>query len=266
MMKPMITLLTDFGLKDTYIGQMKGVIGSICPEVKVVDITHEVPAQDIAYGGYLLCDAMEAFPRGTIHVVVVDPGVGSERKAIAVKFELGYLIGPDNGIFTEVINRYGAETIIELDQPDYWFGESKTFHGRDIFAPASAHLACGVMLRDMGTTLNDLVKLNLPELIVHDQILTGHIVMIDHFGNMLSNIRRDEYENWLEEYEGELLVRGEDTRLHGICKTFADVSEGAAVAYFGSSARLEIGVRNRNAAQELDGGIGDIVIIEKINQ
>ena len=262
-MQPIITLLTDFGPKDTYVGQMKGAIASICPQVNVIDITHEVPQQDIAYGGYLLSDALDAFPKGTIHVVVVDPGVGSERKAIAVEFDEGYLIGPDNGIFTETLKRFHVSSIIELNNPEYWFGESRTFHGRDIFAPAAAHLACGAMLRDMGTSQNDLIRLNLPDPIVHDKILTGHVVMIDRFGNMLSNIRRDQFDDWLEGYEGQLIIRGEETRITGLSITFADVSEGQPVAYFGSSARLEVAVRNKHAAQELGGEIGDVVIVEK---
>ena len=263
-MKPIVTLLTDFGLQDTYVGQMKGVIAGICNEAKVIDITHEVPTQNVEYGGYMLSDAAGAFPKGTIHVAVVDPEVGSERKAIALENKAGIFVGPNNGLFTEIVQQYGMDGAVELSDESYWFGKSKTFHGRDVFAAAAAHLANGVKLENLGREINKILLLDEHKPKIHNKQLVGRLVMIDHFGNLISNVRRDLFDKWSKGYEGKLLILCGQLCVDGLNTTFADVREGEAVAYFGSSNRLEIGLRNGNAAGKFQQKIGDQFVVEKV--
>ncbi|WP_432799399.1 SAM hydrolase/SAM-dependent halogenase family protein [Poriferisphaera sp. WC338] len=265
MNRPVITLLTDFGHRDTYVGQMKGVIAHICPAANVIDLTHDVPPQNIAYGGYFLADALDAFPTHTIHIAVIDPGVGSKRKAIAIQTSDAIFIGPDNGLFTAALQNKRIIKIVELSQPDYWFGSSSTFHGRDIFAATAAHLAAGIHLSALGDPLQQYITLDLPQPTTHNSTLTGHVIMIDRFGNLITNIHRNMLEQYILAHGDRIaLTCGHVQIISGIQSTFSDVSEGELVAYIGSSMRLEIGLRNGSAAQELDLICGSIATITKL--
>ncbi|OIP68803.1 MAG: hypothetical protein AUK43_14710 [Oscillatoriales cyanobacterium CG2_30_40_61] len=197
-----ITLLTDFGLKDSYVGIMKGVIHQINSQINIIDLTHEIPHQNIAAGRFNLLNAYPYFPEKTVHIAVVDPEVGTKRRAIAIQLNNSYLVGPDNGLLMgilepiltdkiEVINRKNV-IVVELNHPEYWrtAKPSTTFEGRDIFASVGAHLASGVPLEKLGTMIDPktLVRLSLPPYQVNGSKIQGCIQYIDHFGNLVTNI------------------------------------------------------------------------------
>lgn len=213
-----ITLLTDFGLKDIYVGVMKGVISQINPQTQIIDLTHEIPPQNVAAGRFCLLNAVPYFPKGTVHIAVVDPGVGTQRRAIALQFPGGYLVGPDNGLLTGILEQFDQNfgvnfnnkngndhhdslqlkpdiLAVELTNPDYWqtTQPSTTFHGRDIFAAVGAHLANGIPLEQFGTIINPetLVKLSFPPCQVKNLTIEGSIQYIDGFGNLVTNIPGD---------------------------------------------------------------------------
>ena len=190
----LITLTTDFGLRDGYPGVMKGVIFGISPETSVIDLTHEVAPQNIREGAFVLAAHYFYFPENTVHVVVVDPGVGTGRRAIAANLNGQYFVAPDNGVLTPVISQsYSAGKdfkIVQLDNPQYWLKEvSATFHGRDIFAPVGAHLAAGVPLEKLGAVIEDPLFFDWPEPKQKKHSVNGEIIYIDRFGNAISNIR-----------------------------------------------------------------------------
>ncbi|UKO99797.1 SAM hydrolase/SAM-dependent halogenase family protein [Nostoc sp. UHCC 0870] len=240
----LITLLSDFGDRDAYVAVMKGVIAQVNPKLQVVDLMHQVPAQDIAVARFCLMNAYPYFPKGTVHLAVVDPGVGSQRKAIAVKFAGGFLVGPDNGIFSGVLAQSPAITSVELTNHKYWRSSppSKTFHGRDIFAPVAAHLASGVSLQQLGEEIDpaNLVKLNVKQCEPTKTGVVGCIQYIDHFGNLVSNIP----ESWLQGKKWCVQISG--VIIPG-CETYSDVPFGDAIALVGSHGWVEIAVNGRNA-------------------
>ncbi|MEX2387438.1 MAG: SAM-dependent chlorinase/fluorinase, partial [Phycisphaeraceae bacterium] len=187
---PLLTLLTDFGHTDTYVGQMKGVIAGIAPQATAIDLIHVVPPQQVLVAAVMLEAAVEAFAAQTIHVAVVDPGVGGARRAVAVRTEKGVFVGPDNGLFTAVLERWPAVEAVALTNRQYQRDTvSATFHGRDIFAPAAAHLAAGVPMHDLGDSVDPatLVQLNLPQPTPTDHGMTLHVLWIDHFGNLITD-------------------------------------------------------------------------------
>ena len=183
---PIITLLTDFGNQDGYVAAMKGVILSRAPDVTLVDITHAIAPQAVLQAAYVLAQAAPFFPTGAIHVAVVDPGVGSARRPLAIQTSTAIFVGPDNGLFTDVLDSGAVTACVHLDRPRFWRDDpSSTFHGRDIFAPIAAHLAQQVSLNILGTPINDPVRLLLPKPQRQpDGTLTGAIIHVDHFGNL----------------------------------------------------------------------------------
>ena len=187
-----ITLLTDFGLQDIYVGVMKGVISPINPDISIVDITHDLPPQDIAAGSFALLSAYNYFPANTVHLAVIDPGVGSSRRAVAIEFDSGFLVGADNGLFSGLLSQSSAKKVVSLDNPQYWRSQSSssTFHGRDIFAPIAAHLASGVDIEKLGTAidLESLISSDSPVVKVEKDKCIGCIQYIDRFGNLITNI------------------------------------------------------------------------------
>ena len=262
--KPLISLTTDFGTQDTYVAQMKGVIAGIAPDAKVIDATHHLPPHDLFAGALALDTLVDAFPDGTIHVAVIDPGVGSDRAAVAVKTESFMLIGPDNGLFTLVLERYPPTAIVRLTNPDYHrIPVSQTFHGRDIFAPAAAHLANGVDLKSLGESATTLVNLNIPTPEVTGNSLTARILYIDRFGNLITNLRREDYETWLSQTnKTNINSRIKKHKLGPLRCTFAEVEQGEPLIYFGSSDRLEVAIREGSAATALKVNTGTRLILE----
>ena len=250
MKNPLITLLTDFGTKDPFVGVMKGVLLSICPAARLVDLSHEVPPQSVLSAAFLLKSSIAYFPKGTVHLAVVDPGVGSTRKAVALKSKGHYFVGPDNGLFSAALKDWGIEQMVELTQKKYQLpNPSSTFHGRDLFAPAAAYLAKGVPLTKLGNKQNNWIWREIPKAYKTPLGWTGQVLWVDHFGNLVTNL------------EGKHLP--ESFRLK-IGKTFiltlvthyAEAKRGTPAALLGSSGNLEISVNGGNAAQKLGVGIG----------
>ncbi|MFX1486953.1 MAG: S-adenosyl-l-methionine hydroxide adenosyltransferase family protein, partial [Promethearchaeota archaeon] len=186
---PIITLLTDFGIKDAYVAAMKGTILKICPVAKIVDISHEVPRFNIEYAAFLLMQTAQYFPEGTIHVVVVDPGVGTRRRRIIIKTKRSFFIGPDNGVLIPAAEREGLSQIIKIESAKYMLCEtSKTFEGRDVFAPVAAHLASGTPLESFGRLIENVIEHPFPSPKVSEEGISGEVIHIDGFGNLITNI------------------------------------------------------------------------------
>lgn len=243
-----LTLLSDFGDRDVYVGVMKGVIAQINPTLTVIDLTHQIPPQNILAARFCLLNAYPYFPVGTVHVAVVDPGVGGTRRAIALQLAQGLLVGPDNGIFSGVLGQSPAIAAVELSNPQYWrvCSPSKTFHGRDIFASVGAHLASGVPLQQLGKQIDPttLVTLDIPEWSHSETGALGCIQYIDHFGNLVTNIPGSYVhgKSWCVQMAG-LTIPG--------FETYGDVKVGDAIALVGSHGWVEIAINNGNAQSQL---------------
>lgn len=246
-----ITLTTDFGTMDTYVGVMKGVILGIAPGVAIVDLCHEIPPRDILAGALALESAVDYFPKNTIHLAVVDPGVGGDRNAIAVQTERFAMVGPDNGIFTLALAKSSPVGAVRLTNAGYQLAIiCATFHGRDIFAPAAAYLALGVDIMELGEPITELTKLSIPAPSIANGETELTVLRADRFGNLITNLTREEFETWRPINDRSLTVRMGEIDIGPIHRTYADVESGNPVAYFGSGGRLEIGVRNGSAAEE----------------
>ncbi len=243
-----ITFLTDFGTRDAYVAAMKGVALSVNPAAMLVDVSHDIPPQDIMQAAFVLRDCASWFPPGTVHLCVVDPGVGSERAAIAVRSGGHYFVGPDNGLFSLVLGTEPDEAVI-LDNPDAWQrpDASTTFHGRDVFAPVAGHLASGRPLAELGSPLDRLTPLHWALPIHDDQGIRGWVVHVDRFGNCITNITGDEF------VEGRSLRRFKcyagTVILDRLKTAYADVEGGDPLLLFNSSGLLEIAVSRGNAAE-----------------
>ncbi|HAA55569.1 MAG TPA: hypothetical protein DCE42_12480 [Myxococcales bacterium] len=248
-MSSIVTLTTDFGLRDAYVGIMKGVVLSLDADVQIVDLCHEIGAQDVRQGAYALWSAVDAFPPGTIHVAVVDPGVGSERRSIAVQAGGQRFVGPDNGLLWEAVQRFSHFRAVELDNPDFFHSmePSATFHGRDIFASVAGHLSRGVPFEELGTPIEDPRKMVLFNAEQKDKVIHGRLLLSDHFGNIVTNISQRFLREVSSLEKCELLVGHQIFR--GIKRTFSDVEAGEPVVYVNSFGLVEIGVRNGSAQE-----------------
>jgi S-adenosylmethionine hydrolase len=253
MSRPLITLLTDFGQSDSYVGTMKGVILGICPEAVLVDLSHEIQPQAVRQAAHLLSTAAPFFPPGTLHLAVVDPGVGSGRRPIAVQTERATYVAPDNGLLSVALAAEPAKLAVHLTASRYHLPRiSATFHGRDIFAPAAAHLASGVDPCQMGDVvpLPELAQLPAREPVRQaDGSWLGEVLHVDHFGNLVTSFRGSDLgARWCVGLAEELIA--------GLSHTFSDVDPGDLVAYVGSSGYLEIAEREGSAAARLGVGVG----------
>ncbi len=258
-----ITLMTDFGIKDGNVGVMKGVIWGICPTAQISDLSHLIQAQNIREAGYILARSVPYFPKGSIHVVVVDPGVGTQRRPMAAQIGDWFYVGPDNGTITVLLERAqqeGWETkFIELNRPQYWLQAiSHVFHGRDIFSPVAAHLANGVHLSELGTPFTDPVRLQLPKPVETESGWRGQVIHIDHFGNVSSNIRIENIGAAMQSKE-KIVVRLNGVDINGMVNTFGERPVGELVALIGSTGNLGIAVVNGSAQQKLGTKVGDNV-------
>jgi len=256
-----ITLMTDFGIKDGNVGVMKGVIWGICPAAQISDLSHVVQAQNIAEAGYVLARTVPYFPKGSIHVVVVDPGVGTKRRPMAAQIGDWFYVGPDNGTVTVWLERAEKEAVqtefVELNRAQYWLQNiSYVFHGRDIFSPVAAHLANGVPLSELGSPFTDPVRLELPRPQATNHGWRGEVIQIDHFGNVSTNIRVENLGDALNEKEN-IIVRLNEAEITGMVNTFGERSPGELVALIGSTGFLGIAVVNGNSQQRLGTKIGD---------
>lgn len=250
-----VTLTTDFGTTSTYVGQVKGVILGIAPRVTVVDLSHHVPPRDIIAGAWALASSVDAFPDGTVHVAVVDPGVGGSRSAVAIQTPRHFMVGPDNGLFAAVLAGRPCLKAVRLSNPTFHrYPVAPTFHGRDIFAPVGAHLANGVPIQEMGDPVNTLTQLAIPQPTARGHGLELHVVHVDRFGNLITDLTADRYQQWRDRLDPPgtgITVRVNQHDIHRIDRTFSDVAAGQAVAYFGSSHRLEVAVRDGSASEIL---------------
>jgi len=246
-----ITLATDFGLRDPYVAMMKGVILSVHPGARLIDVTHLIDPGAVAQAAYLVRDTFPFFPAGTVHVVVVDPGVGSERRPIAVAAAGHVFVGPDNGLFWPIIEAHTGARVIHMTEARYFRSPvSKTFHGRDLFAPAAAHLSLGVGLERVGATITDPIRMALHEARRKGGSLVGQIVRIDHFGNLITNIHRSELERFLMTAPPVIEV-GRKT-IEGLRQAYTDVGQGELLALMDSSGYLEIAINMGRAVEAMD--------------
>ena len=246
-MARIITLLTDFGTADGYVGEMKGVLAANAPDCSLIDIAHDLPPHDVEAGRLALARYWHRFPVGTVHLAVVDPGVGGQRAALAVESEGRTLVGPDNGLLSPAMLHPGARCVILPVPPS----ASATFHGRDVFAPAAAKLAQGVALDALGTLCSDPIVRRTPEATRRaDGAINGTVITIDRFGNLVTNL--------VARHGGTIEVGG---RSIPIRRTYVDVESSALVALTGSSGLVEIAVRDGSAAAELGAARGDAVVL-----
>ena len=262
----LVTLLTDFGWQDVYVAVMKGVIATINPQISVVDLTHQIPPQDLIAGRFALLNAYAYFPHGTVHIAVIDPGVGSQRRGIAIELAAGsFLVGADNGLFSGILQKEraiakrgtGTIAVVELSNSKYWRSDrpSTTFHGRDIFAPVGAHLASGIPLKELGKeiAIDSLVKLSLPEVTIEKNQIIGCVQYIDRFGNLITNIAAQNLQ-----FRQQVFI---DRQLIPWGNTYSNVKERELIALIGSHGYLEIAVNCGNAQEKLQVTVGEIVIV-----
>jgi S-adenosyl-L-methionine hydrolase (adenosine-forming) len=256
---PILTLTTDFGIKDGFVGTIKGVIWSICPAAQIADISHSISPQNVLEGAFTLWRAYPYFPIGTVHIAVIDPGVGTRRRPLAAHLGGHYFVGPDNGLFTSIYedaerNGWPLE-IIHLTNTKYFLAEvSRTFHGRDIFAPVGAALANGVALADLGLAITDPVRLALPK---PEKTTTGwraHITVVDIFGNLTTDLPASELQG-----QESVLFRLLGQELRGLVDSYGHEQPGALVALVDSEDLIEIAAVNGSAARVLGAKIGDVV-------
>jgi S-adenosylmethionine hydrolase len=257
-----ITILSDFGTDDEYVGVMKGVMLSVCPSVSIVDITHRIDPQDINQAAYLIPSYYHFFPKETVHIVVVDPGVGSPRSILAVNHRQHFFIAPDNGVLTLLLNAGNSDTIIRVGNSDYFLEPlSATFHGRDIFAAVGAHLSCGTKLDELGAGIDvkDIVRLeDLNCRISETGELIGKIVSIDRFGNLITNIDAISLTAFCQ--TGALKrpqIHIGSFVISGLSDTYTDAAPSAPLALIGSRSYLEIAVNGGNARKNLKAQKGD---------
>ncbi len=282
---PFITLTTDFGTSDIYVGVMKGVILNINPNVQIVDITHAISPQDIHEAAFTINSAYRFFPKGTIHVVIVDPGVGSDRQAMVCKTDDGFFVCPNNGVLSYLLQHIESEEVdtpeaVVIENPSYILPRvCNTFHGRDIFAPVAAHLSLGVSLTDIGSPIRDLIRFPFPAIYTTHDTLTGQIINVDSFGNLITNITENSLADFLllsnskadagKELDKQIvstqfeIIAGR-TSLKKLNGTYAESKAGTPLAIIGSFGLLEIAINLGNAEAHLGLKTGNKVIVRRL--
>jgi S-adenosylmethionine hydrolase len=260
---PIMTLITDFGLQDGHVGAMKGVMHSIAPHNELVDISHHIRPQDIRGGAFVLLTAYPFWPPDTIHLIVIDPGVGTGRRAVAVQTDRGRFVGPDNGVLSYVLSREAVTVAVSLTNPAYWHHPvSPVFHGRDILGPAAAHMATGVPLAELGEAIapETLIRFPVPVPNRHlDGHITAHVQHIDRFGNCITDLPGDwlrESAYWRIDVKGQMIEK--------VGQTFGDVPEGEPLALVDSTGYMAVAVRNGNAAQTMGLEIGTPILLRPV--
>jgi S-adenosylmethionine hydrolase len=258
-LKPIITLLTDFGTRDYFVGAMKGVILSINPDAQIADISHEIPPQDIETAAFNLLSCYRDFPEQTIHVAVVDPGVGSDRRAIIVECADQFFVGPDNGLFSWICEHEGVWTATDVTNQRFFRRPvSNTFHGRDIFAPVAAALSSGRQPHEFGPAATDIVRLkSLAPAAINENTIEGRVIHVDRFGNCVTNFTRETLESRGAATSWRMTI--DDREIHSIRGYFADSRANEVFAIIGSAGFIEICVRNDSAAKLLNVHRGDRV-------
>ena len=257
----MITLTTDFGLKDPYAAEMKAVILGISPNAVIIDITHEVAKFNVRMGAYVLSSAAPYFPRGTIHVAVVDPGVGTQRRPILIQTKQGFFVGPDNGILVMATENQGIKRIYEITNPKFMLSKvSSTFHGRDVFAPAAAHLAGRVNPAEFGPEIHEITKPELAKVTKRKNVLFGEVLHVDNFGNIITNVRETELARIRVKERVNVELPDHKLKLK-FCRAYADAKPQQPLALIGSHSYLEIAMNQGDAAAEFNTKVGDKVTV-----
>ncbi|QPJ66371.1 MAG: SAM-dependent chlorinase/fluorinase [Candidatus Nitrohelix vancouverensis] len=260
-MPPIVTLTSDFGLRDPFAGILKGVIWNIAPKARIVDLTHEIEPQNIRQAALTLESAAPYFPKGTIHLAVVDPGVGSERRAMAVDCGDCYFVGPDNGLASALLTP--RSKCYELNKKKYFLSPlSATFHGRDVFAPIAAWLAKGTPISQLGRKITDAQRLSFPGPERKGDTLKGEILHVDRFGNLSSNIKADDLIP-LKKKQSKLRIRISRKSIAGLVENYTQVAAEQYGALINSWNRLEIFCNQENAAERLKAGIGSAITISQ---
>ena len=259
-----ISLLTDFGLRDGNVGVMKGVIWNIAPNVQIADLSHTIEPQNIMAGILVLGRSTPYFPVGSIHIAVVDPGVGTTRRPIAARLGDQYFVGPDNGLFTRMLEKSEFEKkpvqIVHANNPKFWLKDiSNVFHGRDIFSPVAAYIANGVPLTEIGEEIHDPIRFEIPKPVKKGKTWHGQIIHIDYFGNIATNIRREH----LQDYKDVRVILA-GTELCGMVKTFGERPVGDLIILYGSTGDLIVSVVNGSAAAKLGVKIGDPLEVNSV--
>lgn len=263
MARPVIALLTDFGTRDHYAGAMKGVALTICPDATLVDITHDIPAHDVLTGALELAASFKYFPQGTIFVAVVDPGVGSARRGMAAEAGGYRFVAPDNGVLTLALKEAPPKKVVELTERKYARPTvSRTFEGRDRFAPAAAWLARGIELGALGRPLPSWHQLEVPQPVVEERRLAGEVLRVDRFGNLVTNIDRALFDRFTA--AGAIDITLGKHPIGRLVATYAEAAPGAVCALFGSSDHLEVAANGGSAAERLGVGRGARVTIARL--
>lgn len=266
-MNGIITLLTDFGTKDEYVGVMKGVILSVNPSATVVDISHSIEPQNLMQAAFMIHASFPYFPEGTVHIALTDPGVGTERAILAAEISGNIFLAPDNGILTLLLREKNIGPAVQVKNSAYFLKSvSRTFHGRDIFAPVAAHLSKGLDIKALGPPVNpdSLVRISCPEPYISDKgELTGTIIASDHFGNLMTNMDRNSLDSFCNKEYRKFGIRVGASEIMALSETYADVNPQCPLALIGSRGYLEIAVNCGNAEQYFGLRKGDAVRIEK---
>ena len=281
---PIITLTTDFGTSDIYVGVMKGVILNINPNAQIVDITHAITPQNIHEAAFTINSAYRFFPKGSIHVIIVDPGVGSDRQAMVCQTDDVFFVCPNNGVLSYLLQHLESEEVdtaeaVAIDNPNYILPRvSNTFHGRDIFAPVAAHLSLGVSLAKIGTPIQNLIRFPFPAIHTTQETLTGEIISVDSFGNLITNITEsmladfllssESNEDTVKELDKHIVsaqfeIIAGSTSLNKLNGTYAESTAGKPLAIIGSFGLLEIAVNLGNAEAHLGLKSGDKVVVHR---
>jgi S-adenosylmethionine hydrolase len=252
-----VTLTTDFGLKDPYVAEMKAAILGICPNAVIVDITHEIAKFNVRMGAYVLASAAPYFPDGSVHVAVVDPGVGTRRRPIAIQTKQSFFVGPDNGILLLTAEKQGIESIHELTNPQFMLPKvSNTFHGRDIFAPAAAHLLNEVKLTEFGPEIRKATEAEFAKVTRKNGVLFGEVLHVDGFGNIITNINQREVAQNRVKGEVNVELAGNKLKLK-LCKAYGETKPQEPLTLIGSHGFLEISINQGNAAEKFKTKAGD---------
>lgn len=264
MARPLVALLSDFGTRDHYAGAMKGVVLSICPEAQLVDISHDIPPHDVLTASFELAACFRYFPAGTVFLAVVDPGVGSARRGIAVETADYRFVAPDNGVLTAVLAEAPARRSVELTERKYARATvSRTFEGRDRFAPAAAWLARGIGLASLGRAAHEILRLAMPTARVADGVVSGEVVRVDRFGNLITNVAHRTFDELA--HGSAIVVTVNGLEVPRVVATYAEAPPGALCALFGSTDHLEVAVHAGSAADRLQLGRGAPVIVRRVD-
>jgi S-adenosylmethionine hydrolase len=255
---PLITLTTDFGYDSPYVAAMKGVVLSFNPNARLIDLSHAIPPQDVRHAALLLSGAVLYFPEGTLHVIVIDPGVGSARAMLYIEIGGQRLLAPDNGVWTSLADDCEPTRVIQLREPKYWRSVvSRTFHGRDILAPVAGHLSLGLDPTALGPGVTEWVRLPVPRPKREQNRVTGQVVFVDHFGNLISNIPGEALHPTVR-----VLIAGQEALL---VPSYSAAPSGTLVAVVSSWGTLEVAITQGNAAKHLNSGVDCPVVVEMVH-